>query len=211
VIEMARQNLAYCPGTGIACEGAVRSILLVSKVPPQDIRRMAVDRGSRTSVMLARIILQEKYGAAPIMTAATPDLDAMLSDNDAALIIGDPALHIDPEELPYLSLDLGSEWTEMTDLPMVFAVWSGHERFTGAPESRMFADALRHGLDHLPDIIAENSVSRALPAERVHRYLTHHIQFELSGRHYEGLRTYLRFAAGLEPGLLANLEVPAAL
>src|SRR5580658_7860205 len=65
VIEMARQELDYFPGTGIACHGPVRSILLVSKVPFRDIRTLATDAGSRTSVQLARIILAEKFGVAP--------------------------------------------------------------------------------------------------------------------------------------------------
>ena len=62
VIEMARQKLDYFPATGIACHGPVRSILLISKVPFREIRTLATDSGSRTSVMLSRVILAEKYG-----------------------------------------------------------------------------------------------------------------------------------------------------
>src|SRR5580704_11448293 len=65
VIEMARQHLEHFPGTGIACHGPVRSILLVSKVPLREIRTLATDSGSRTSVMLSRIVLAEKYGVQP--------------------------------------------------------------------------------------------------------------------------------------------------
>ena len=65
VIEMARQRLDYFRGTGIACHGPVRSILLISKVPFSEIRTLATDSGSRTSVMLARIILAEKFGCEP--------------------------------------------------------------------------------------------------------------------------------------------------
>src|SRR5579863_7870566 len=65
VIEMARQHLEYFPGTGIACHGPVRSILVVSKVPFREIKTLATDSGSRTSVMLSRVILAEKFGAEP--------------------------------------------------------------------------------------------------------------------------------------------------
>ena len=63
--ELLRQNLETVPGLGIACRGAVRSILLVSKVEPSAIRTLAADSNSRTSVQLARIILARKYGVRP--------------------------------------------------------------------------------------------------------------------------------------------------
>ena len=127
VMEMARQKLEYFPGTGIACRGPVRSILLISKVPFAEIRTLAADAGSRTSVMLARVILAERHGAEPKVFAQPADLVPMLETADAALIIGDAALHLDPASLPFASLDLGAEWVSMTGLPMVFAVWSGHK------------------------------------------------------------------------------------
>src|SRR5580698_9942379 len=101
VIEMARQKLDYFRGTGIACHGPVRSILLISKVPINRIRTLAADAASRTSVMLARVILAEKYGVEPKVVTRPADLAAMLGEADAALIIGDPALRLNPEELPF--------------------------------------------------------------------------------------------------------------
>jgi chorismate dehydratase len=127
VIETARQKLEYFRGTGIACHGPVRSILLISKVPLNRIRTLAADAASRTSVMLARVILAEKYGVEPKLVTRAADLAAMLGEADAALIIGDPALRLDPAALPFETLDLGGEWVGMTGLPMVFAVWSGRK------------------------------------------------------------------------------------
>lgn len=115
--ELPRLNAVPLRDVGIACRGPVRSILLVSKVPPASIRKLAADSSSRTSVRLTRIVLEQKYGCRPEVTRAAPDLDRMLADADAALIIGDPALRLDPSTLPYRSLDLGQEWVEMTDLP----------------------------------------------------------------------------------------------
>src|ERR1700675_3470985 len=74
VIEMARQKLDYFRATGIACRGAVRSILLVSKVPLREIKTLATDTGSRTSVMLSRVILAEKYGVQPRLTSRRAEL-----------------------------------------------------------------------------------------------------------------------------------------
>src|SRR5258707_13073922 len=104
VIEMARQGLEYYRGTGIACHGPVRSILLVSKVPFRAIRTLATDSGSRTSVMLSRVILAERFGAEPSVVSRPPDLAAMLGEADAALLIGDAALAVDPATLPFETL-----------------------------------------------------------------------------------------------------------
>ncbi|MBM3787352.1 MAG: menaquinone biosynthesis protein [Acidobacteria bacterium] len=201
IIEMARQGLDFCPGTGIACDGAVRSILLVCKTPPPEIRTLAVDAGSRTSVMLSRVILDSQYGVRPAITVSEPSLDRMLAEHDAALIIGDPALHLDPASLPYETLDLGSEWKRLTGLPMVFAVWSGHSKFTTEANSQVFLSSLRHGLANIEAIAATESPLRGLPIAVVTEYLTRYIRFELGKAEYEGMRTYLRLASELEPAL----------
>src|SRR5450432_1409947 len=116
--ELTRQDLEIIPGTGIACRGPVRSILLISSRPAAEIRTLAVDSSSRTSVELARVILERKFQASPRQFPHAPDLDAMLRIADAALIIGDPALRIELS-VPYHVYDLGAEWVEMTGLPMV--------------------------------------------------------------------------------------------
>src|ERR1700729_3390583 len=90
--ELTRLKLEVIPGTGIACRGPVRSILMISSRPAAEIRTLAADSSSRTSVELARVILERKYGASPTLSRQPPDLDAMLQAADAALIIGDPAL-----------------------------------------------------------------------------------------------------------------------
>src|SRR5437879_5656279 len=152
VIEMARQKLEYFRGTGIACRGPVRSILLVSKVPFREIRTIATDSGSRTSVMLTRVILAERFGVEPKMISRPADLAPMLGEADAALVIGDPALRLDPATLPFETLDLGAEWTTLTDLPMVFAVWSARKELIQPRYEQAFIDSCRYGLDHIDEI-----------------------------------------------------------
>ena len=198
VIEVARQGLDIFPGTGIACHGAVRSILLISKVPFAQIKTLATDSGSRTSVMLSRVILAEKYGAAPAVISRHADLAAMLGEADAALLIGDAALRVDPAALPFETLDLGTEWNSLTGLPMVFAVWAGrkgvvNDRLTGA-----FLDSYRYGAARMDAIVAGESVSRAFDAPLVRKYLTEHIVFELTDRDYAGMKLYLEQASKLD-------------
>ena len=198
VMEMARQKLEYFPGTGIACRGPVRSILLISKIPFAKIRTLAADAGSRTSVMLARVILAERYGAEPRVFAQPADLAAMLEVADAALIIGDAALHLNPATLPFLSLYLGEQWVSMTGLPMVFAVWSGRQEMMREEYGRAFAQSCRYGLEHIDDIASYQPAARGISAGMARDYLTRHIVFELGEKDYLGLRLYLQQALRMD-------------
>lgn len=198
VIEIARQKLDYFRGAGIACRGAVRSILLVSKVPIREIKTLATDDGSRTSVMLSRIILAEKYGVQPRLISRRAELAPMLGEADAALVIGDPALHLDPSTLPFETLDLGSAWTEWTGLPMIFALWSGRKEVMKARYEQAFLDSCREGLAHIDEIAREQAPIRRVTRELAHEYLTRHIIFELDDRDHQGLDLYLKRAAALD-------------
>jgi len=195
VIEIERQRLQWLPGTGIACRGPVRSILLISKVPFTRIRTLAADLGSRTSVMLARILLAERYGAVPSILTAPAGLE-MLHHADAALIIGDPALLLDPAALglQYEVLDLGEEWMRHTSHPMIFALWAGRPENLTPGLTGMFVESCRYGLGHIEDIVRAECPPRGIPQDLGLRYLTHHIAFELTGRDYDGMRIYLKCA-----------------
>ena len=192
--ELTRQDLEVIPGTGIACHGAVRSILLVSSRPATEIRTLAVDSSSRTSVQLARVILERKYGASYLAVPHAPDLEAMLRIADAALVIGDPALRIDPARLPYHVYDLGAEWVEMTGLPMVFAVWAGRRGTVTPAVEEAFRDSCRYGKAHLEQIVSMESARRDFPPALVREYLTRHIVHELGPREYEGMELFLTYA-----------------
>jgi chorismate dehydratase len=192
--ELDRLGLDYLPDLGIACEGAVRSILLISKRPYNQIRTLAVDSGSRSSVALARILLAERYRCQPRFVPMVPALDEMLAVCDAALIIGDPALRIEPDVLPYQTLDLGAEWVEWSGLPMVFAVWAGKSTHLTADVSRAFTDSCRWGLDHMEEIVAAAVRERSFGEQLVRKYLTEHIVYELGARHREGLELFRKLA-----------------
>jgi predicted solute-binding protein len=198
VIEMARQGLDYFPGTGIACHGPVRSILLISKVPFRDIRTLATDSGSRTSAMLSQIILAERFGVRPKVFSHPAELEDMLAKADAALLIGDAALRADPATLPYETLDLGAEWVAMTGLPMVFAVWAGRKEVIRGAYGQAFLASCRYGLAHMDDMVRAESAARDFSEAVVRRYLTHHIVFELGERDYEGMRLYIQRALQLD-------------
>jgi predicted solute-binding protein len=209
VAEIERQGLLAVPGTGIACHGGVRSILLISKVEPARIRTLAADSGSRTSVRLARVILQERFGATPEAFDCAPDLEPMLSRADAALLIGDAALKVDPAALPYFSFDLGEEWLSLTGLPMVFALWAGRpervRRCDVADLERSFTGSLEYGEAHMEEIVAQESAARDLAPELAREYLKRHIVFRIGAREQEGLTAFYKLSAMLRSETVASL------
>ena len=191
--ELTRQDLKVLPGAGIACHGPVRSILLISSCPAGEIRTLAADSSSRTSVQLARIVLERKYGAAPAIVSHPPDLDAMLRIADAALVIGDPALRIDPSVLPFHAYDLGAEWVEMTGHPMVFAVWAGRADAVTPATIEAFQGSCRYGRARIGEIVAAESAARGFAPDVVREYLTRHIVHELGPREYAGMELFLSY------------------
>jgi chorismate dehydratase len=190
--ELPRLGLQVIPGTGIASRGAVRSILLVSKVPRESIRTLAADTSSRTSVQLARILLARNHGARPRLIPFRPDLGAMLDAADAALIIGDPALRVDVEHCPYEIFDLGAEWTAATGLPMVFAVWGGRKECVTPDLEQPFLESCRFGLARMEDIVRMESAPRGLSEQLVRDYFARNVTLEFGEQEYRGLELFLR-------------------
>jgi chorismate dehydratase len=197
--ELDRLGLDFLPDLGIACEGPVRSILLISRVPFEEIRSLAVDSSSRTSVALSRIILAERYGCRPVVVSHAPSLEEMLARNDAALIIGDPALHLDPERLPYRVLDLGAAWVEWSGLPMVFAVWAGRREVLTADVAEAFISSYRWGRERVDEMVEFAELERGFAGELARSYFTRHIVYPLSSKHLEGLALFRKLVLALEP------------
>jgi predicted solute-binding protein len=195
-VEVPRLGLDIVPGHGIACHSAVRSILLVSKVPLYNIRTLATDANSRTTVMLARILLAEKWGVAPKFHSMPPNLVAMLAAADAALLIGDSALRVNIDDSPFEVCDLGETWNAWSGLPMVFAVWAARRDFAvPADTAATLAASYRYGREHLDDIVASESGPRGFTPALTRGYLTRNIVFELGERDYAGLELFLKLAA----------------
>src|SRR5215212_8299448 len=126
-IEYLRGPVPYhlVPGPAVTSRGPVASVAIYTRKDPEDIRTIAMDTSSRTSVALATVMLRRRFGATAAPVPMAPDLDAMLARADAALIIGDVALFLDHAAAGARKIDLGEEWTEMTGLPFVYACWTG--------------------------------------------------------------------------------------
>jgi chorismate dehydratase len=181
-IEVQRiAGLKVLAGSCVAAQEEVRSVLLVCKVPPQEIRRIALDKNSRTSAALVKILLLERYGVEPESTTSSPRIGQMLAGADAALIIGDPALSVSRGE--YQILDLAREWRTLTGLPFVFAVWA--VRGDGAAVRdygqirEVFASSRENGLAELGTIAEEAARELALDRSVLETYLRKNLSFEL--------------------------------
>lgn len=195
--ELARLDLEIIRGTGIACRGAIRSILLVLKTAPHAVRVLAADTSSRTSIVLARILLAERFGVRPRLAPMPPDLHAMLAVADAAVIIGDPALRVDPARLPCQALDLGREWLALTGRPMVFAVWAARREAFEPELAERFLDSYRFGRDHLEEIVRQEAGRRGISQALALEYLRDRVVHELGEQEYQGLSEFLERARRL--------------
>jgi predicted solute-binding protein len=196
ITHLNRPGDRIVPGLCIGSDGPVDSVALFLRTPMRDVRTLAVDTSSRTSVALARILCARRFDIAPAFVPHPPDLAAMLAGADAALVIGDPALFADYRALGAEKLDLGLAWTEMTGLPFVWAFWAG--RADAAPPRivGVLQEAAESGMMHL-DEIAKANVSDPARQAVAHRYLRDRLVFRLTPRAIDGLRAYYREALAL--------------
>ncbi|MGD0469061.1 MAG: menaquinone biosynthesis protein [Terriglobales bacterium] len=196
-------DLVIIPDVSIASRRAVRSILLISKksVDPmwKQVRTVALDTSSMTSVALAKILFAKWLGGARSYKAMAPDLDAMLRACDAALLIGDPALQVDRTR--YFTLDLAEEWVARTGKPFVFAFWAIRKQALAGRNAAAIAEVFKKSRDHglspkkLEAIAQEWAPRLGLTVEIVRVYLTHNIHYYLDPPCLEGLALYYRLAA----------------
>jgi chorismate dehydratase len=201
-------DLVIIPDVAIAAQRAVRSILLVSKVPldkwSTQVRTVALDTSSMTSVALAKILFAKWLGGARDYKAMPPDLDQMLATCDAALLIGDPALQVDRNR--YVTIDLAEEWVARTGKSFVFAFWAIRKQALVGRDPAAIAEIFRKSRDHglSPknlEIIAQEWAPRlGLTLEAVRAYLTQNIHYYLDPPSLDGLALY--YQLGAEVGAL---------
>lgn len=195
VIEYQRiPGLALVPGVCVGSHSAVKSVVLASKSKDlRSVERVALDESSRTSVALTKIIFREFLDLEPEWRSMAPDLTTMLAENDAALIIGDPAMKIPRHELHVF--DLATLWKEHTGLGFIFAMWMAREGDAERVRMIDFASARADGLQMLGEIIAAYSARLEAPAAELKTYLTENISFQTDADLLAGLDLFFSLAA----------------
>jgi chorismate dehydratase len=192
-IEVQRiPGLKILPDLCVSATHEVRSVLLVSSVPAEKIRRVALDQNSRTSAALLRILMQERFHLDPEYLTERADVPRMLEDADAALVIGDPALKVDRER--YQVFDLAAEWKALTGLPFVFAVWAVRPEVEFPDLSFYFKSSLRYGMSSLDTLVREAAAELSLDSAEVRAYLTENLAFFLRQDEIAGLEEFYRRA-----------------
>ena len=231
-------GLLVVPGCAIASRGAIRSLLLVVRADdsntsfpePDDepdflaptpdelnrIRSVALDTSSRTTSLYTQVLFRRYWGQAPRYVPHPPELEGMLRTADAAVLIGDPALHAlrdraarrkrTGERLRYL--DLGYLWKQATGTHWVSAFWAVREQglrgLTAAERSGVIRDLAASrdaGLAHLPELVAEWAPRLSLSPQTVHNYLSRNIHYHLDADALAGVERFFTEAAAL--GLIA--------
>ncbi len=203
-------GLVILPNIAIAARDNVRSILLISKKPIEDVKTVATDTSSRTSVALTQILFAKFLGGHRKFEPHPPNLKEMLKRNDAALLIGDSALQISLHDSPYHVYDLGHDWKRLTGKPFVFAFWAVrldalNRQPRGMNLIRTFQDSRDHGLlpENVATLAAEWSPKLGLTETEVTTYLTENIHYYLDRENHAGLDLFLNYAH--EVGLIPSV------
>ena len=215
-------DLVVIPDVAIGAKGPVRSILLVSKLPLEEIKTVAADTSSRTSVALLKIIFQKWWRpeksrvetalgpspSQPEFIPIDPDLKKMLKKCDAALLIGDPALKVDRKKYDTV-VDLGEEWHQRTGLPFVFAFWAvrraalkDHPLASHLPA--IFQHSRDNGLQNVKALAREWAPRAGITEQRVKEYLTKDIDFALGQEELKGLYAFYKLAR--EVGVIKEVK-----
>ncbi len=187
-IEVLRLGFAHVPGRAIASPGPTDSVRLWLKKPLDEIRVVALDRNSRTTNALARILLEKKHGLSPRYVVADP---AKGLKGDAAVTIGDASFR----DFGVPSIDLGAEWRAFTGKPFVFALWA-HRK--GHPRAAEIRRVLRRPLGAVEPIVEREYARVGITRERCRTYLTECITYGLGPAEKAGLKLFARHARSLE-------------
>lgn len=190
------------------CVGArerVRSVCLVTRGEDlKDVRSVALDVSSKTSVVLTKIIFREFLGFEPEWRDAKPDITSMLAESDAALLIGDPALTLSEPRAVQIgfsdhksqisnlkSFDLAELWNQHTGLGFVFAMWMTRKDVCPID----FAAARDEGLAHLNEIVANYVIDIPLGRKEMHEYLSQNISYSIDDSMKQGMELFFALAA----------------
>jgi cyclic dehypoxanthinyl futalosine synthase len=215
VAAAAIGDIRFMRGAAIGARGAVRSVVLVGERPIEDLDEVSLDLSSRTSVVLARILLRKlrhasgRAGEPRFFGRAPSDAIADVSGKRGALVIGDAALAIEGR-FPF-ALDLGAAWRDWTGLPFVFAAWCGRAGALSVEDERILLEAKERGLARRDAIADAYSAEAAGAAEgerapsSLRAYLREAIRYDFGDSEREGLVRF--FEEGNRAGLLPKANV----
>lgn len=189
----------------IACRGPVWSVRLLSRVPVPQIKRLALDEGSRTSAAMVRVLLHERHGLKPETVTLGIDQNPEQVDADAIMLIGDRAMH--PARGVYREIwDLGDRWCRWTELPFVFAMWVARPGIWSDTQDQsldretlesMLEASRDCGVAQMEQIASDEAAAHGLTKEDLHRYFAENLHFRLGPGERLGLESFRTRATDL--------------
>lgn len=192
VIDYQRlAGLRVVPVACIGCDGPTLTVRIFSRVPLGEIKALACDVESHTSVALARVILAERYGVRPEFR---PLSIGETTGFESLLLIGDKVVCEGPVGYPH-QLDLGQAWKALTGLPFVFAIWTARDGVDVRGVATKLAAAKERGMAAIDRLVVEHAVPRGWPVDVAKRYLTEHLKFEVGPRQIEAIGRFHDLAA----------------
>ena len=203
-IEYLRGDYRIVPDVSIASHGDVATVAIFTHKAIADVKSIALDLSSRTSVALTRVLCAKHWRIEPVFAPADPDLESMLKRADAALVIGDPAFAIDAAKRGVTKIDLGAEWKAMTGLPFVYAMWVGRPGAATPEHCRALQAARDRGVARLPEIARVAGRGNAELERRSLVYLRDHLRYRLGPAEAQGLRLF--HALAVDIGLAAAVK-----
>jgi chorismate dehydratase len=200
----------------VACRGSVLSVKLHFRLPPREVRSVALDEGSRTSAALTQILLAELFGIHPNVEPLPIGCGPESTNADAVLLIGDRAISTPGEPAasapgapsPWVEVwDLGQKWTEWTGLPFVFAMWVGRADAELSSLASVLCAARDRGVQHLQNIAAREAPLLGVSTQLAERYFRDNLHFVLGSNEREGLRKFYALCVkhDLAPSGLENV------
>lgn len=206
IVEYFRANATgagyrILPEIAITSHGSVLSIQLFSRVPIHEIKHIALDTSSRSSIALLKILLAEKYHIDPNFVWCEPSINPVTAETESVLLIGDAALK-NLGTTAY-SIDLGTAWQELTGLPFVYACWVARREVDIGDTAKLLLKAKERGITRIPEIAQVEAKKLGLPVTLCTEYIQKHIHYDLDESAIAGLETFYKLAAkhGLvEPG-----------
>jgi chorismate dehydratase len=179
-------------GLGIAAVRRTESVYLFATKPLDRVRTILGDPASLSSILLAKVILHEKYGNDPdFLAGSAENIHEVLRLFDATLVIGNEAILTDKSD--YDHYDLATEWYSITGFPFIFAVWASN-RVLSTAEKEIFYDAYRQASQNWNLVYEQAARMLAVDAAFLHRYYNENLRYHLTRSDYEGLLRFLTMA-----------------
>lgn len=184
----------------IGCRGPVWSVKLFFRVAPSQTKTLALDEGSRTSAVLAQILLQQRYGIRPQLLPFPLGQSLAGSKADAVLLIGDRAMQAQPG--PFAEVwDLGDQWCRWSELSFVFAMWVARPGANVQALEPALMASRDAGMANVQTIAEREAPRYGLTVPECLAYFCQHLYYELGNRELQGLQLYYQLASelGLAP------------